>query len=293
LELTGSLDPRQGKGFSNVARATWNKAEEQLRSEDVEGDVLTILDTCYSSNLVKSGREEHKKFELLSACTIDQTTAAPGPNSYTRALIDAMKTSLRKDDKRPISTFTLFQNVNLDKRRSDTPSGLWSRGRPTHANEQHIFLTPLKPEKVDSLQQPASRRLPKGYLDLRFGLRDAELNQFQIDLMASTLARALSHKEMLGIRRIDWLSMKQAPSTANFERVARVMRVIAQWKKVITKNKESQQISRRSVDRMVDPDRVSPKRVHDGIDDQPPDAKRQHLDTAHPPSPVSDSSRMD
>jgi hypothetical protein len=292
-----------GRGFRRNARATWNKAEDQLRHEDVEGDVLTILDTCYASNFVKSGRDGHKIFELLSACAIDQTTEAPGKNSYTRALIDAIKASLEEEPDQPISTFRLCQRINIDDRRKDTPSQLWSRGKSTHYNEQHIFLVPLKPAKTIALHPPGYRPKAKGNLTLRFGLRDSSLNQQQIEFMTKTLSKAFGKKAMVGLRRIDWMDIEPAPPTSHFERVASIMRVIAQWRKVIKRNKEtgrSQQTSQRKVDQVTipqsneaDSDNASLRRQHEDMDDQLPDAKRQKLGTAHPPSPpVSVSSRM-
>ncbi|KAB2105636.1 hypothetical protein AG0111_0g6241 [Alternaria gaisen] len=281
LELTGTQDPSKETGFSTVARATWNKAEEQLRHEDVEADVLTILDTCYASNLVKSSRQEEKKFELLSACHFDETTAAPGPNSYTRAFIDAANELLDKDPKRPISTFSLMQRINQDPRRIDTPSQLWGRSRNPQPNQEHIFLTPFGPEKTDALHQYRPRA--KGFLTLRFGLRDAELDQAQIDYMARLLTKALNNKERIGLRRIDCLNMEPAPPISHFERVTSVLRVKAQWKKVIARNKEKAQ------SRNDNAANGSMKRICDESD-QLPDAKRQHLDPTHPPSPpVSDA----
>jgi hypothetical protein len=281
LELTGTQDPSKEKGFSNIARASWNMAEEQLRQQYVEADVLTILDTCYSSNLVKSSRQEEKKFELLSACYFDETTAAPGPNSYTRAFIDAAKSFLDNDPKRPISTFSLMQRINQDKRRIDTPSHLWGRSRNPQPNQEHIFLTPLSPAKADALHQYRPRA--KGYLTLRFGLRDATLNQAQIDYMAKLLTKAWNNKESIGLRRIDCIEMKAAPPLSHFERVTSVLRVKAQWKKVIARNKERKQSQNSGNANSL------MKRACEDADDPTP-AKRQHLGPIPPPSPaVSDA----
>lgn len=293
LWLTGSLNPADDGGFRKDARVTWNKAEEQLRHTDVEGDVLTILDTCYASNLVKSSREDEKKFELLSACAINQTTAAPGPNSYTRAFIDAIKILLKEDANRPISTFSLTNQINKDSRRSDTTSHLWGRNHVSRINQEHIFLMPLKPEKVDALHQP--RRRPKSYLTLQFALRDASLDKVQIDYMAKQLSKALN-KELIGLRKIDWVDMKPAPPMSHFERVTSVMRVIGQWKRVIAKNKERAE-SQKTVDNVVFPQadsmNGSQKRAHEDAGELP-DAKRQYLGISPPPSPpVSECSRVD
>lgn len=290
LELTGSLRNNPvlyGRGLRKNARASWTKAEDQLRHEDVESDVLTILDTCYSSNFAKSGKEGQKKFELLSACAIDQTTEAPGKNSYTRALIDALKELQDQDPEGQISTFRLYQRINMNPRRKDTPSQIWSRGKSTQHNDQHIFLAPLKPTQVNAFNW---RPKPRSYLTLRFGLRDPILNHEQIDFMTKTLSKAFGNKAMVGLRRVDWEGIEPAPPTSDFERVASTMRVIAQWKRVVIKKKESRESQQTS---QVNSVSESQKRTNEDADDLP-EAKRRYLDTSHPPSPpVSDSSRLD
>lgn len=142
-------------------------------------------------------------------------------------------------------------------------------------------MTPFGPEKTDALHHYRPRA--KGFLTLRFGLRDAELDQAQIDYMARLLTKALNNKERIGLRRIDCLNMEPAPPISHFERVTSVLRVKAQWKKVIARNKEKAQSQNGNAAN------GSMKRISDESD-QLPDAKRQHLDPTHPPSPpVSDA----
>lgn len=307
LELTGSLRNNallQDRGLRKNARATWNKAEDQLRHEDVEGDVLTILDTCYSSNFVKSGKDGHKRFELLSACAIDQTTEAPGKNSYTRALIDALKELLSEDAEGPISTFRLYQRINMDPRRKDTPSQIWSRGKSAHHSEQHIFLAPIKPAKAHALHPPGWRSKPKGYLTLRFGLRDPTLNQQQIEFMTKALSKAFANKALMGLRKIEWVEMESAPPISHFEHIASIMRVLKQWRKAVLRRKEErlvQQKSQQSVDQVTLP-RINVESANalgkrartEAAADEQPHAKKSYLDPSHPPSPpISESSRID
>jgi hypothetical protein len=285
-----------GRGFSRDAKANWNKVEEKLRDEEVEGDVLTILDTCYASNLVKkSGKQETKKFELVAASAINQPTAAPGIHSFTRALIDSLKELL--DEKRvPISTFRLVQSINLNKNRSDEQAHVWAR---TQHTDQHIFLTPLKQHK-DITQLPTFRSAPGSYLTLRFGLRDVALNRQQIESMTKALSNSLFNKPLVGLRKVEWVEMKPAPPMPRFDRVALVMYAATQWKKVIRQRKQdraSQLASQRTVDEVTFPEAMSPsptllKRANDDLDGMPY-AKRQYLDASQPPSPpVSNSSRM-
>jgi hypothetical protein len=291
LELSATRSPTC-RGFLKDARANWNKAEEKLKDEEVEGDVLTILDTCYSSNLVKSGKEAARKIELLSACAIDQTTAAPGDQSFSRALIDALKALLREQGDRPFSTSRLQQRINIDKRRSDTPAHLWQR---SHHTEHHIFLAPLKSAQQLLLRPPSFRYSPGGYLTLRFGLRDAILNQEQIEFMTRTLSDSLNNKAMIGLKEVKWVEMRAAPPIPHFDRVALVIYVVKQWKKVIS-NKKEERASQRNVDDVTFPQEMglspttSQKRTYEA--DEMPDAKRRYLDPSQPPSPpVSTSSR--
>lgn len=298
LELTASLNPMVKKGFSKDARLNWNKAEDILRSDDVECDVLTILDTCYSSNLAKSGKEETRTFELLSACAIDSTTAAPGDNSFTRALIDALKELLEEFHDRPFTTFHLNQRILLDKRRHDTPSQLWFR---LQHHERHIRLAPLKPEKDRERKASGLRHPPRGYLTLRFALRDESLNREQIEFLTRNLSKAFNNKALVGLRRIDWLGLKPARTT-HFGRAALAMFAIAQWKKFLNRRRE-ERASQRRVDEVEFPAdmaaEVSPvsspmrKRTRDGFDDLP-EPKREYLVIPQPPSPpVSNSSRVE
>lgn len=289
LELTACTNPLVCKGFSRDAKVNWNKVEEKLLDEEVEGDCLTILDTCYASNLVKkSSSREPKKFELVAACPIDQTTASPGKYSFTRALIDGLK-ELLDEHKDPISTFRIVQSINLNKHRSDTPAHVWARNAHT---EQHIFLAPLKPAKMDIAQPSKFRSSPGGYLTLRFGLRDASLNKQQIEYMTKTLSNALFNKALIGLRKVEWLDMKAAPPIPHFDRVALVMYAATQWKKVISKRKLERESQMRSVDEVVLPDVTKvemQKRVWEG-DEDGPDAKKRYLEPRQPLSPpVSDS----
>jgi hypothetical protein len=227
------------KGFNNEACANWNKAEEVLRDEEVDGDVLTILDTCFASNHTKSGREDVRTFELLSACAIDETTAAPGPQSFTRALIDAMKELLKENNGAAFSTFQLNQRICLNPARRDTPSHLWNR---LHHHERHIPLAPLKPEPDALTRRPSLRRPPRGYLTLRFALRDDSLNREQIEYLTRKLSTAFRNPKLslVGLRRIDWLGLKPARSF-QFKHTALAVYACSQWKKFLHKKRQDRQ----------------------------------------------------
>lgn len=294
LELTACNNLRVCRGFSGDAKANWNKVEEKLRDEEVEGDVLTILDTCYASNLVKaSGNQASKKFELMAASAIDETTSSPGEYSFTRALIDGLKTLLDAHAE-PISTFRIIQSINLNKKRRDTPAHVWARN---HHNDAHIFLAPQRPS---DLSHPSSfRAATGGYLTLRFGLRDARLNKEQIEYMTKTLSNALFNKALIGLRKVEWLDMRAAPEMrSHFDRVALVVYAVTQWRKIVRERKVERErkgmvveFSSQEMDGAMTKQKQM-KRKHGDVDDR--DAKRQYLDAVQAPSPpVSDSSHIE
>lgn len=281
------------KGFNNDACANWNKAEEVLRDDEVDGDVLTILDTCFSSNLTKSGREDVRTFELMSACAFDSTTAAPGDNSFTRALIDALKELLHEHKDAAFSTFQLNQRILLNPARRDTPSQLWYRLKH---HERHIRLAPLNPERERLVRRPSLRHPPRGYLTLRFALRDSSLNREQIEYLTKKLSKAFRSPKhsLVGLRRIDWLGLRPARSF-HFGRAALAMYACAQWKKFLYKRREEKK-ALAEAQGPTQPLSSSPTRKRgreDSLDY--PESKRGHLiipeQTGNPPSPpVSESS---
>lgn len=306
LEITGAKgNPETGKGFRKDARANWNRVEDRLQDDQVEADILEILDTCYSSNLVKSSKGGTRKFELLSACFIDQTTASPGEYSFTRALIDALKKLLRHYGKNSFSTFTLNEWIVKDVRRSDTPSALWQRLHRIQQSGQHILLTPMPASLVEN---SGYRLSPRGYLTLRFGLKEETLVQEQIELMTHMLSRVA---KTVGLRRIDWVDVRRAPEISQFQRVALVMSVVKRWQSVIGKRGEEEEKRRLSqsqvaADPAITPDRatcnyretepmqVSPlKRAFDDVE-SPVESKKRNFGFAEPPSPAfSNSSHID
>lgn len=113
--------------------------------------------------------------------------------------------------------------------------------------------------------------------------------------MTRTLSNSLNNKAMIGLKEVKWVEMKPAPPIPHFDRVALVIYVVKQWKKVISKKKEIR-ASQRTVDEVIFPEAMdlspmgSQKRPYEA--DELPDAKRQYLDPSQPPSPpVSTSSR--
>lgn len=254
-------------------------------------DVLTILDTCYASNLTKGAKEETRAFELLSACAIDSTTAKPGNNSFTRALIDTMVRLHADNGERGFNTFRLNQGISLDKRRHDTPSQLWSLKQ---SSNPHIHLAPLKPQETRELKARRLPQLPKGYLTLRFALRDRSLNQEQIEFLTLQLSKAINNKKMVGVSRIDWLGIKPARTTS-LGRAALAMYVVRKWKRICERQRKTRLNGAvvRESSRIDQPPVTPRKRSRDSFSGSPtPERTRDFLAPSEPPSPpLSTSSR--
>jgi hypothetical protein len=242
LQLRASINSSRGTGFLQDAHANWNKVEDMLRSEEVEADILTIMDTCYASNLTQRGpiapnsdrrvvrSDQSKLFQLMSACGIDETTPAPGPYSFTRVLIDNLRDHLDNNGDKPISTFRLNQQINLDTRR-DTASHLWYR----MSDDRHIMLRPMKSAQVQRYEMYRARVGSR--LTLNFDLRDRVLNKEQIDYLAKSLGGALRGKAMMGVRSINWVGM--VPVQQSFaDQVALVLRAVTKWKAFVAKRRE-------------------------------------------------------
>ncbi|OCK80678.1 hypothetical protein K432DRAFT_297177 [Lepidopterella palustris CBS 459.81] len=275
LELTATTDTKVKKGLNVAAQANWNMAEEALRAKTVDSDVLTILDTCFSSNIAKGVTEETRTYELLSACGLDSTTAAPGENSFTRALIDSLKELLR--DHQSFTTSQLNQKILLQPARRDTPSILWNR---LNNHDRKIRLAPLKPICQRNLKAFPIHP-PNAYLTLRFALRDEYLNRQQIEYLTRHLAKVFTNKAMVGIRRIDWLGIRKPARTGHFGRAALAMFACAQWKKV-TKRKRQERLLQQHPTPEPDSQFRPPsrKRTHDGMDvdsEDKPHPKREQL----------------
>lgn len=282
-----------GKGLYQDAHANWNKAEDILKADEIDADVLTILDACYASNITKSALQTSKKFELLSACGLDQTTAAPGPNSFTRALIDTLEELVTEYGDKPFNTFHINQRVCMDKRRRECPSHLWYR---LHS-DSNILLAPMKGTKAHTQHKANVARNPRGYLTLRFALRDESLNKEQIEVLTRSLAKAFENKKMIGLKKIDWMNIKSA-KVSYFERVGLAMYAVAQWKKFLARRKIEKNSQRVSEIMDVDMDRCTPlpsptrKRSFDGLENLPATKRRSTDDSQPPLSPISNSSHV-
>ncbi|CAN9303013.1 unnamed protein product [Alternaria alternata] len=185
----------------------WHVSLDILRSNNVNADVLMIVDSACDIDLtLDRGAEidpscrpnQAKQLELLCACGSDQTTASPGPKSFTYALISALDEFANEKTGNLLSTFRLNQRICGDPQREDyAPSILWS----SSPNENHISLGPIRKAPIMGSQR---QEKAKGYLKLGLELSNDALSQAQIENLTQALV-ALGREQGLGLCDIDWL----------------------------------------------------------------------------------------
>ena len=87
LEITGHRSPSDLR--DTLDKVVWNKTEHNLSG--IAADVFQIFDCCYAGNFGARGGGGSGANEYLAATDKDDTTPKPGPNSFTSALIWALK----------------------------------------------------------------------------------------------------------------------------------------------------------------------------------------------------------
>lgn len=196
-----------------------------LLDEDVEADVLTILDCCFAGNGHKTpaiglasrkNRDSNRICDLLTACDRDKYTPAPGPNSFTNALINTLNRLLDEDPNQCILVTRLVKEIN---NWYGTDARLFDRLRKEDG--RHVQLQPLSTRK--------KRLLPFKYevaeravVNLRFSLAERDLSQSAIEKWAQELISACNDG-VIPIRRIDWIGMERNNPGERFRRVVEMI----------------------------------------------------------------------
>ena len=145
LELvSGKRTPRdvRDKLKDKLNKVIWNRAEDLL--QDTRADVLEIFDCCYAGNL-GTRSPSTRAFEYLAATAAGSTTKSPGPESFTSALIWALKELVKEK-----GCFTTQQLMHKIKRNAPNfPPGqkpvLSKRGDQNSAS--FITLEPISKDK--------------------------------------------------------------------------------------------------------------------------------------------------
>ncbi|KAI9669096.1 MAG: hypothetical protein M1831_000688 [Alyxoria varia] len=213
----------------------WNSTEINLL--DAQGDVLTIFDACFASNLVTAEvfsnvnwepfDEKLGVFEHLSAAGYDEITPLPGKDSFTNALITSLEDLLGPNQDHHFSTYQLQQRMTK-MRPSRAP---WLSNRLMPEWDRHIRLGPLK--KFESMEKrPYPPNLNPSFLLLEFELGKSRLEDEEIDGISKALAQAW-RESPIEVRGVDWrgLCRRRQPlreAVAKVQRTEQAMRAFSQ-----------------------------------------------------------------
>jgi hypothetical protein len=182
---------------------------------------LLIFDCCYAGNLLpKDVRSpwQARGFECIAACGKNETTNWPGENSFTAALIWALRTLVRKR--------TRFSTQELQTAIMGAPKfppkqhvPLIERNEPC---DQRLVLAPIRKgdeEAEESPTETSEPEHPKYHLDLRLWYLNKPEEE-EISSFARRL-RKLMIDDGIGASRIGWLGLKNR-ELANEERVQQI-----------------------------------------------------------------------
>ncbi|KAL8688863.1 MAG: hypothetical protein Q9218_005330 [Villophora microphyllina] len=156
LVLHGKSSPNDEKS-KRVNSIVWNKTEELLKP--AKADVLEIFDCCYAGT-VGLVRGVDRRFEYLAATTSMGKTPIPGEDSFTTALIWALR---RLKEIKAGGRFTTDELVREIKHNApnfpkDQEPILSDRHKGNRAGR--IILSPLPREGQDNDASPVEENVP-------------------------------------------------------------------------------------------------------------------------------------
>ena len=175
--------------------------------------LIICENSCYAGDLGNTRASDPRPnrsgrcFEFLGACPSGNVTRSPGPESFTTALIWALK-SLVKDQTR----FTVSDLSRKVKEYSNFPATQMpvQLDRGVHAIER-IMLAPLAETKDIGETKPITTE-EQGLLTLNF-IFDSPPPKDTVERFADLLSRSVSHAKM-PVNRIGWGGLQQWPGVA-------------------------------------------------------------------------------
>ncbi|KAL8678376.1 MAG: hypothetical protein Q9224_003984 [Gallowayella concinna] len=217
LELAGQTSPNDRRDIALRERnkVVWNKTEDLLRP--AEADVLEIFDCCYAGTVI---RGESRLLEYMAAAKDHGTTKVPGPESFTRALIYALKALVKEKNEGRFTTDELLRKIKTDAPHFPKEQTPILSDRANERPSGRIMLHPLRQKgtasgvvKEDSLLKGAS-----GYvmtLHFQFGEKPP-------DNLLRTLGEKfneLFEHNTLQVHRIRWGGIRET----TFSRATRIL----------------------------------------------------------------------
>jgi hypothetical protein len=207
--LIGNRNRQPDRELRICNAAAWHHAENILKN--AKPDVLLIFDCCYAGNLLPSHLNPHyptRSFECIAACGKDKETTLPGENSFTTALIWALKT-LEKNRKS-------FTTQELQAMIMEAPNFPGKQFVPllqhNEPRDQRLVLAPLATDSDTTplnfaVSTPTSHELPQDYLDLRLWYLNRP-DEEEIKNLASQFGKLMKEGD-ISATRIGWLGLKE------------------------------------------------------------------------------------
>lgn len=192
----------------------------------------------------KEMSDDTKAHEVLAASGRRQVAEQPGPRSFSRHFIEALKEELAKSDRQPFTTYDL--NAEITRRRLHITS-IESRIFNRHANarnKRHIALAPLDHLRPSQTDEPVPRQRPTrdaASLDLRVAFKDrTALHDEEVQNLATKMFEA-ARSTNLGISSIDWMGFKPRREVVQLQRTLRIFHAVyyaKRWKRLTRRNKK-------------------------------------------------------
>ncbi|KAE9365616.1 hypothetical protein N431DRAFT_563478 [Stipitochalara longipes BDJ] len=158
LKISGRRRQQQVKVAQQFSHITWNLVEANLRT--TRADVFLIFDCCHASDLGRDSVLNSRSFEYLAAST-SSYTRSPGKESFTSALIWALKKLARQSAQATSQASTMFTTSKLAKTICDCPDFPQGQSPSLTTRDidawQHIILAPLPREGVSTRTPTPSR----------------------------------------------------------------------------------------------------------------------------------------
>lgn len=144
----------------------WSSAETNIKPS--KADVLVIFDCCNAGAFggYNVRNFDHIPFQCIAACGPKERTRKPGSESFTSALIWALK-ELRHSSHKPFTTNALLEKI---KTYPELPRGQKPCLRKRDENNDGIIW--IAPQTLDKNEEPITgsehRNPTHEYIDLRF-----------------------------------------------------------------------------------------------------------------------------
>ncbi|PQE30538.1 homeobox domain containing protein [Rutstroemia sp. NJR-2017a WRK4] len=241
LNLTGAKSiPDANKDLHEIV---WNSAEHSI--QHTFGDVLVIFDCCNAGEMERNVRGSaftRKAFEYMAATSHNSTTRKPGPNSFTTALIWALKEMIRRKPGKRFSTQELLSQIYKAPNFPDNQSPRLIEGGLTPCLRK-IVLGPVDFEhglEYDEEDSAPSQKVTQNFLNLRFAF-DRAITTKTVKGLAKDISHLMSQRD-LGISTVLWEGINSARADLTARDIQRVKSAASVWQDY-TKKRRTQSSS--------------------------------------------------